>query len=238
MLKKIMNKKIIFFVFIIILIAFIAFLIFFISSNKSKKDKDNTKENIIAPEIEKEEEEKNPILIENFSEETNGIIHEPISNAEKRITKKPFGIKIDSENSPVQPEKFSGYHTGVDFETFPEEENLEIDILAICTGPLVAKNQINGYGGTVVQQCEINNEPTTVIYGHLKLKSVSKNVGENLNRGQKIGLLGQGFSLETDGERKHLHLGIHRGKDINFLGYIENSKDLVNWIDYQSLIIK
>ncbi|MFW0837541.1 MAG: prolyl oligopeptidase family serine peptidase [Candidatus Komeilibacteria bacterium] len=168
--------------------------------------------------------------------EINNIIHEPISNSLKRVTKKPFGIKIDIDNSPVQPEKFSGYHTGVDFEIFTEEENLETDILAICVGPLISKRQMTGYGGVVVQRCEINNEPVTVIYGHLKLESISNNLDDNLDQGQKIGILGQSFSTETDGERKHLHLGIHRGENINLLGYVQDPQDLVNWIDYQSLI--
>lgn len=40
----------------------------------------------------------------------------PIAEFEKRITKKPFGIYITPQNSPVQPERFTGYHTGVDVE--------------------------------------------------------------------------------------------------------------------------
>ena len=39
---------------------------------------------------------------------------EPIGQTEERITKKPFGIKISPENSPISPERFSGYHTGID----------------------------------------------------------------------------------------------------------------------------
>jgi len=168
--------------------------------------------------------------------EINNTIYQPISNALERVTKKPFGIKISPDNSPVQPEKFSGYHAGVDFETFTQEKNSEVDISAICAGPLIMKRQVAGYGGTVVQRCEINSEPVTVVYGHLKLTSISINLDQNLDLGQKIGVLGQGFSLETDGERKHLHLGIHRGKDINLLGYVQIPQDLVNWIDYRSLI--
>jgi hypothetical protein len=32
------------------------------------------------------------------------------------LQKKPFGIYITPENSPVQPENFTGYHTGIDVE--------------------------------------------------------------------------------------------------------------------------
>src|SRR5438105_4096773 len=46
----------------------------------------------------------------------------PIGNSLSRVTKKPFGIYITPQNSPVQPEKFKGYHTGVDFETTADEQ--------------------------------------------------------------------------------------------------------------------
>src|SRR4030067_1140465 len=42
----------------------------------------------------------------------------PINRADERVTKKPFGIFITPQNSPIQPEKFSGFHTGADFENF------------------------------------------------------------------------------------------------------------------------
>src|SRR3989344_6907506 len=40
----------------------------------------------------------------------------PVDEFEERITKKPFGIFITPQNSPIKPERFSGYHTGVDVE--------------------------------------------------------------------------------------------------------------------------
>src|SRR5438105_13240780 len=39
----------------------------------------------------------------------------PLENAQTRVTKKFFGTKVSPGNSPVTPERFSGYHTGVDF---------------------------------------------------------------------------------------------------------------------------
>jgi dienelactone hydrolase len=163
-------------------------------------------------------------------------IHQPIDNASNRITKKPFGIKIDPETSPVQPERFSGYHTGTDFEIFPEEENSEVNALSICEGPLLQKRQTSGYGGIAIQKCNIKNQPVTVIYGHLDLESISKNPGEDFQPGEKIAVLGQGFTSETDGERKHLHLGIHLGESISLLGYVENQSALSSWLDYENLI--
>lgn len=47
------------------------------------------------------------------------ILNIPLTDAAARITKKPFGIFITPQNSPVQPERFSGFHTGTDFEILP-----------------------------------------------------------------------------------------------------------------------
>jgi len=175
-----------------------------------------------------------------FSTETNNdenkLIQEPIDDAIARATKKPFGVKISPDNSPVSPEKFSGYHTGVDFETFPNEAELDINIYAICAGPIILKRYVSGYGGVIVQQCALDNDNVTVVYGHLRLSSISSELNQILKQGQQIGMLGQGFSAETDGERKHLHLGIHKGQTINLLGYVETSNLLDEWIDPITLI--
>ena len=155
----------------------------------------------------------------------------PIDRALERATKKPFGIYITSQNSPVQPERFSGFHTGVDFETFADEQNKDVPIYAICTGITLLKEWASGYGGLVVQSCQLANQDIAVIYGHLNLASVGTAKNLLMSAGEKIGNLGKGFSQETDGERKHLHLGIHKGRSINILGYVQNSSELSNWID-------
>lgn len=175
------------------------------------------------------EEQKVPEKI--VDEPVKVIFQAPLTRAGERVIKKPFGIFITPQNSPVQPEKFSGYHTGADFETFPEEINAEIPVKAICSGELKMKKTATGYGGVVAQACELNNNPITVVYGHLKLSSVAKNIGENIEAGETIGILGKGFSAETSGERKHLHLGIHKGASVNILGYTQNKIDLADWID-------
>lgn len=76
-------------------------------------------------------------------EEKNNI---PLEKYEERVTKKPFGIHITKTNSPVSPERFSGYHSGVDFEILPGEEDTDVEVRAICTGPLVMKKRATGYG--------------------------------------------------------------------------------------------
>ncbi len=166
----------------------------------------------------------------------NTKISEPISNALNRVTKKSFGLYVTPKNSPVSPEKFTGYHTGVDFETLPSEQNTDVPIYAICDGTLTVKEYASGYGGVAVESCKINNADVTVIYGHLRLSSITPKVNENLKAGEQIAVLGTGYSTETDGERKHLHLGIHKGKSINILGYVQNKNDLGNWINAVTLL--
>lgn len=70
----------------------------------------------------------------------------PLDQALLRITKKPFGIFITPSTSPVQPERFHGYHTGVDFETFPDEQNTAVAVHAICSGKLLRRAWASGCG--------------------------------------------------------------------------------------------
>lgn len=160
----------------------------------------------------------------------------PLSNALGRITKKPFGISITKQNSPVQPERFSGYHTGVDFETTPDEQKTDVIIHAICDGKLLMKKWATGYGGVAVQSCVLNGEAVTIIYGHLRLSSIKEKVGDTLKAGQTFALLGNGYSTETDGERKHLHLGIHLGSSVNILGYVQSKSALSQWLDAKAYL--
>jgi len=160
----------------------------------------------------------------------------PLERARERVTKKPFGIYITPQNSPVQPERFSGYHTGVDYEIFIGEENSDVAVNAICSGKLLQKRTVSGYGGVMIQSCVLNSQQVTVLYGHIKLASVSKNVGDSITQGEQLAILGKGYSAETDGERKHLHLGIHKGTTISVLGYVQNQQDLANWIDFEEYV--
>ncbi len=164
----------------------------------------------------------------------------PISDAAGRVSKKPFGIYITKQNSPIQPEKFSGYHTGVDFEVTDNEQNSDVEIKAICNGPILLKKWATGYGGVASQKCNLNSEDVTVIYGHLNIDSVKNNPpaggGDELKAGDVLGILGKGYSTETDGERKHLHLAIHKGPGVNILGYVQNKADLQNWMDAMTVL--
>ncbi len=164
------------------------------------------------------------------TEQTSVASNIPLDRALERITKKPFGIQIFKANSPVQPEKFSGFHTGTDLETFENEQDKDIQVRAICEGKILLKKQASGYGGVAVQECQLNSQSVTVIYGHLKFSSI-KAQGTLLKAGDILGILGKGYSSETDGERKHLHLAVHKGVSVNILGYVQKQEDLENWFD-------
>jgi murein DD-endopeptidase MepM/ murein hydrolase activator NlpD len=166
----------------------------------------------------------------NINNNSSGFVS-PLDRAMERVTKKPFGIYITPKTSPVQPERFRGFHTGTDFEIFPEELDADVPVSAVCSGKLLIKESASGYGGVAVESCELDGNPITIIYGHLKLASIIPKTGDSINAGEKIGILGKAYSAETDGERKHLHLGFHKGTGINIRGYVQSQSELSGWID-------
>ncbi len=192
-------------------------------NNNPGADKNNSSQ--ISPEVQNNPGVKN----------ASGFLP-PLNRASERVTKKPFGIFITSQNSPVSPEKFYGYHTGTDFEIFPEELNVDVPVSAICDGKLALKKYASGYGGVAVESCSLDGASVTIIYGHLKLASINFKVGEKISAGDELGILGANDSPETDGERKHLHLGVHKGTSINILGYVQAKSALSDWIDGGALI--
>lgn len=154
----------------------------------------------------------------------------------ERIRAKPFGIHITLADSPVSPERFEGYHTGADFEVLPGENESEIPVPALCDGAVVLSKRVSGYGGVVVQKCQFDEEEDfTVLYGHLAPASLP-GVGTKLTFSQNVGKLGKRFSVETDGERAHLHLAVHRGSGVELRGYVKNEADLAAWIDPVEII--
>ncbi|MBP9773061.1 MAG: M23 family metallopeptidase [Candidatus Peribacteraceae bacterium] len=155
----------------------------------------------------------------------------PISDAKSRITKKQFGTYVTPTSSPIQPEKFTGFHTGIDFETFADEQDTDVSITAICEGKVIFAGHVNGYGGVLIQSCLYKGEVVTVLYGHLKQSSISFKKNDVVASGDRIGILGKGFSNEIDFERKHLHLGIHTGNSIEYRGYVKSDNELSGWID-------
>ena len=154
-------------------------------------------------------------------------LSEPIAEFQERITKKPFGIHITPDTSPVQPEKFSGYHTAVDIE-YPYTLS-DVPVKAVADGEVVASKTISGYGGVVVIKHSLNNsEDILTIYGHLDdSRSVDQKM--DVKQGTIIGYLGMDKTEETDFERRHLHFGIIKGDKINYKGYVDEENELENW---------
>lgn len=160
---------------------------------------------------------------------------DPIADFNSRITKKPFGIYITPQNSPVQPERFTGYHTGTDIEYQDiASEMFDVPVYAIANGVVVVAQSVSGYGGAEIIKINIDGQDRNVLYGHLRLSSLPK-VGTQVKKGEQIGLLGTGYSSETDGERKHLHFAILSNDRIDLKGYVQNKSELSSWIDPVSL---
>jgi murein DD-endopeptidase MepM/ murein hydrolase activator NlpD len=217
---------------LIVLIIAIA-IVFFLNGKRVTENQTTTSssgqasESVLTP---------NSAPASNIVDGSSTVIKPPISNALSRVTKKPFGLFVTPKSSPVSPEKFSGFHTGVDFETTSSEQNIDVPIFAACDGKVLLKKWATGYGGVLVQSCHLQSGDVTVIYGHLNINSISLKIGETLKSGDKIGILGKGYSGETDGERKHLHFGIHKGTSVNILGYVQKQSDLLAWMNPQDLL--
>ncbi len=159
----------------------------------------------------------------------------PIGNYSKNQTKKVFGQYITKENSPVQPERFEGCHTGVDVEINSDQLDKEVLVYAIANAELIYKKSVSGYGGVAILKFQIDKEDYTALYGHLDLKSIEQDVGAEIKKGDKIGVLGKENSVETDRERKHLHFAVQKGISIELRGYVQNESELSAWINPNSL---
>lgn len=181
----------------------------------------------IAPQTSEPSASRPPAAAANPTSPT-ATMAEPVAEFKSRITKKPFGIFVEPNNSPVQPERFTGYHTGVDVEYGDVKD--ETPVHAITAGQVIYAGTAHGYGGVVAIQHVINNDPIVGIYGHLDPASLPQ-AGTKVQAGDTIGRLGDGFSAETDGERKHLHLGLYKGSILNLRGYVQNQSELAAWLD-------
>jgi len=131
---------------------------------------------------------------------------QPTDGFKNRITKKPYGIFITPQTSPVQPDKFTGFHNAVDIEY--GDVSVDVPVRAIANGTIILSRYASGYGGVIVIKHEINNQSLVALYGHLDPEQMLPE-GTNVTLGQKIGILGDGYTHETDGARKHLHYLFH-----------------------------
>lgn len=162
----------------------------------------------------------------------------PLEHTPNRPTPLSFGLYVtpDPAQNPIDPpERFTGYHAAVDYEVSTEEVDRDVPVYALCSGKVVYSGFASGYGGLLVHRCRLQGEDVTVIYGHLALANLPA-VGKTVKKGQKIGLLAPARSTESDGNRKHLHLGIHRGRDVDVRGYVQHEDELSEYIDPASVL--
>ena len=166
---------------------------------------------------------------------SNGKFSAPMSDWASRVNKKTFGTYVTPTSSPVTLEKFTGYHAAIDLEILSSEEDSEVPVLAICNGKLAIKKQASGYGGLVAQYCDYNGIPVLVLYGHVALSSVDQVLGQEIKTGEQLAVLGQP-GTDTDGERKHLHLGVRKGQELVIAGYVPNQTSLSSYYDPRELL--
>ncbi|PIR99006.1 hypothetical protein COT87_01760 [Candidatus Collierbacteria bacterium CG10_big_fil_rev_8_21_14_0_10_44_9] len=164
----------------------------------------------------------------NFENNNHSTLVFPVAEFKERITKKSFGTYVNPNDSPVSPERFQGYHTGVDVEY--ADITTDVAVVAIADGLIVFSGRVSGYGGLVVIRHNIDGKSYLVFYGHLNPSSLLAK-DASISAGQEIGQLGQAYSSEIDGERRHLHLAVYTGSDINMLGYTQTKEGLSKWID-------
>lgn len=158
---------------------------------------------------------------------------QPLEHATNRPTPLHFGLHVtpDPETNPIDPpERFAGFHAAVDYEVSADELEAEVPVFAICRGRVVYSGYAEGYGGLVIHRCTLDGEQISVIYGHLSREGLVKE-GKTVKSGQRIGVLAEARSRDSDGNRKHLHLGIHKGEDLDMRGYVQTEEELAEYID-------
>jgi len=128
------------------------------------------------------------------------------------------------------PTQYIGYHTALDLEINPGEENQDVPVYAVTDGKITFAGPVTGYGGVIL--LDMANDSHTALYGHIRLSSLKVKTGDSVKAGQELAVLGKGFSSETGGERKHLHFGIYNGKGQYFRGYESNETAIQSkWVD-------
>lgn len=206
-------------IFSVLGIVLIAILYFFVWHNGSDNDSSLTP----AP---------SPLSSEGPPDVIDNDLALPIADFKNRISKKSFGIYVTPQNSPVQPERFQGFHTGVDVEY--EDISTDVPVFALEEGTVVFSQTVSGYGGVVIIEFPFEGQILNALYGHLRPESMAQ-VGQGVKKGDQIGVLGTGYTSETDNERKHLHFAILSDNRIDLRGYVQDQPELSGWVDPMSL---
>ncbi len=162
----------------------------------------------------------------------------PLPRADERPTPLHFGLFVtpDPDRNPIDPpERFTGYHVATDFELLPGEEDAEVPVFAVCSGTVVFSGFASGYGGLLVQSCSMQGEEVTVLYGHVRIDPLPAR-GTLLRAGERISVLADARSDEAGETRKHLHLGIRRGPQLDLRGYVQRESEISHFIDPKTVL--
>lgn len=149
----------------------------------------------------------------------------PMDKYYERQTVKAFGDFIDDnfykgKETLFPYNRFYGYHAAVDLETFPHEKKPDTPVYAVYSGTITYIGTLSGYGGVILEKLDGQN--VTALYGHVRISSTPYKVDDHITPGGKpvfLVNLGNEFSTETSGERKHLHFAVHKGTDLYFHGH-------------------
>ncbi len=164
----------------------------------------------------------------------------PLERGAERPKLLTFGLFVspELETNPIKPpEEFTGFHTALDIEILPGEENSIVEVKTVCTGDILYADTAEGYGGVIIQSCTIHGQPVSVLYGHIDPASFKVQKGTTgVSTGTVIANLGAHKTEQTGNTRKHLHLGIHKGIEIKMLGYVQTEAELQEYINPQPLL--
>jgi len=156
-----------------------------------------------------------------LTEESPSSVTLPVDEYEARRSFKGFGEYID--------DRFVGYHVADDIEFTDADE--AVPVYAIADGTVVYANWVSGYGGLLILEHVIDGVIYQALYGHVDPASLTQKIGESVLMGQQVAVLGDESLQETDGERKHLHFGLHKGTERRFQGYEASSEEVEYWIN-------
>lgn len=157
----------------------------------------------------------------------------PMARYSDRLTVRWYGKRVTSADREAIAcgVSYEGIHTADDLEVSESEIDQEVPIYAIAAGTILQVGATDGYGGLIVANHTLNGQPVTVYYGHIDLGQTDLKIGDRVEAGEQISVLGGHCSPASGNERKHLHFGILNDTDIDVRGYVSSENDLREWID-------
>ncbi len=159
----------------------------------------------------------------NVFKPVSGQIYLPVRNFYKNQSLNLFGT--------YNTGKFVGFHTGVDVEVIPADLYADVPVYSFYDGVVRKVEWASGYGGVVTIEHDLGQINLIGLYGHLRPKDIAVKAGDRVTSGAVIGYLGNGYTAETDGERKHLHFGLYKSSVVDIRGYVSDKKELNAWLD-------